>query len=97
MRKLVLSGGLLLGFLTVCAVLPSQPSLAYEGRWCAVLNLGADSAVEECSFDTFEACREEALRFGPTSFCHQNPHYLGYWSKPLEPSPHDYRRRYRRR
>jgi len=96
MHKFVRSGVLSLGFLTVAAVLPSQPSLAYEGRWCAVVNLGDELVQEVCSFDSFEPCREEALRFGPTSFCIQNPRYPGYWSRPAEPSPNRYRRRGRR-
>ena len=96
MRKFVLSGAWSLGLLTAAAVLPSQPSLAYEGRWCAVINLGDDLVQEVCSFDSFELCRQEALLFGMTSFCIQNPRYPGSWSGQTQPGRNDYRRPRRR-
>jgi hypothetical protein len=46
-----------------------------------VVNWGAGSVSEYCSMPSFEACRNEALRFGSTSFCRQNPAYPGYRSK----------------
>jgi hypothetical protein len=75
MRKL-----LLCGVLATAAMLPSGQSQAYEGPWCAIVNSGGGIVSEHCAMPTFEACREEAQRYGTTGFCHQNPRYPGYWA-----------------
>lgn len=72
MRKLLLCGALL-------ALLPAGQAWAYEGPWCAVLNFGSFGPVERCSMPSFEACREEALHYGSSSFCRQNGRWPGYW------------------
>lgn len=87
---------LTVGLLAAAALLPSRQSQAYEGPWCAVVNIGGSVVQEICSMETFEKCREEALRFGMTSFCRQNPAYSGYWSKPAESHRPKYRRRHHR-
>jgi hypothetical protein len=97
MKRCTLPGALALGFLAAAAVLPSQPSLAFEGPWCAVVVMGDDLAQEVCSFDTFGACREEAMRFGTTSFCRQNSRYPGYRSGQMEPGRRNHWRRDRQR
>jgi hypothetical protein len=58
-------------------LLPSQ-SLAVEGPWCAVIDLGGGSPAENCSMPSFEICREEVRPYGSTSFCRQNPGWPGY-------------------
>ena len=44
---------------------------AYEGLWCLRYSIGRGSA-ERCSFQTFEACRDERSLYGSTAFCSQN-------------------------
>jgi len=58
----------------VVALLACKPNSAhaYDGPWCAVISLGGGFVSERCSMPSFEVCRQEALRFGPTSFCRQN-------------------------
>ena len=51
---------------------------ADDGPWCAVISLGGGFVSENCSMPSFEVCRAEALRFGPTSFCRQNGYFRGY-------------------
>ena len=85
------------GFLALTALFSSRPALAAEGPWCAVVNMGFDMIRERCSMTSFEMCRQEALRFGMTSFCRQNPAYPGYWSGQREPRSTKSRRRHHRR
>ena len=96
MRKL-LPFGCVAGFLTIATLFSSRPGLAAEGPWCAIVNLGAGVVYEQCSMTSFELCRQEALRFGMTSFCRQNPAYPGYWSGQREPRAKKNRRRPPRR
>jgi hypothetical protein len=53
----------------------------YEGRWCARENIGG-SIQEDCSFDSFEACRRLVIQ-GNRGFCTQNPAFAGYRQPPL--------------
>jgi hypothetical protein len=46
----------------------------YQGRWCAYKDTGAGRVEEDCSFDSFEACRREALL--DRGYCVQNPGYV---------------------
>jgi hypothetical protein len=48
---------------------------AYEGRWCARQDGGGD-IQEDCSFDSFEACRLLVIS-GNRGFCTQNPAWEG--------------------
>mgnify|MGYP002651076284 CR=1 FL=1 len=50
---------------------------AYDGPWCAVISLGGGFVSENCTMPSFEVCRQEAMRFGPTSFCRQNGYFRG--------------------
>ena len=89
----------LVGCLTIAAAQPAQ-SRYDQGPWCAVFNAGANMVIEDCSMLDFEMCRREALRFGPTSFCIQNP-ALAYenWqsrsSQPPRPRHHHRHRSHR--
>jgi len=85
------------GFLALTALFSSRPALAAEGPWCAVVNMGFGMIRERCSMTSFEMCLQEALRFGMTSFCRQNPAYPGYWSVQRESHPTKSRRRHHRR
>jgi len=96
MQKL-LSLGCVAGFLAFAALFSSRPAFAAEGPRCAVVNMGFGMIREHCSMTSFEMCRHEALRFGMTSFCRQNPAYPGYWSGQREPRPTKSRRRHHRR
>jgi hypothetical protein len=82
MRKLIaaglLAGGTLIG---------PQAGIAYEGPWCAVVTQGSEVVEELCSMQSFEMCRVEARRWGPTGFCRQNPRFPGYWVPPGEVRP----------
>ena len=53
----------------------------YEGAWCARENIGG-SIQEDCTFDSFEACRRLVIQ-GNRGFCTQNPAYVaGYGGPP---------------
>jgi hypothetical protein len=91
MRKLLLSGLLAAG-----ALLPAPPALAYEGPWCAIINNGYDTIEELCSMRSYEMCRAEATRWGPTAFCRQNGRYPGYWAAHQGPPPRKRVKRLRR-
>jgi hypothetical protein len=70
---------LLLGvLLTGAALLPASVANAYEGPWCLQANKGR-SISQICHFRTFEACAQERILYGTTSFCGQNPRFLPYW------------------
>lgn len=74
MRKLLLAG-----LLASAALLSAVPAAAqYEGPWCLNANQGR-SVTQICHFRTFEACANDRLLYGTTSFCGQNPRYLPYW------------------
>lgn len=62
------------------ALLPAENAAAYsEGPWCLRASIGRGTVSEICHFRTFEACAQERLNWGTTSFCGQNPRYLPYW------------------
>ena len=48
----------------------------YEGRWCAHENIGGGTVQEDCSFNSFEACRRLVIQ-GNRGFCGQNPAFRG--------------------
>ena len=79
---------LILGLLTVAAAAPTRPALAYEGPWCAIVNNGYDTIDELCSMRSYEMCRIETTRWGPTAFCRENPRFPGYWAPRDEPPRH---------
>lgn len=87
----------IVGFLAAAAVLDASPSFArYEGPWCARVDIGSGTIQELCSFRTFEDCRQEVYRSGPTTFCSQNPRFLPYWQGPAEQPPRHSKRAKRR-
>jgi hypothetical protein len=49
----------------------------YEGRWCAREQTGGSRVEEDCTFDSFEACRRLVVS-GNRGFCTQNPAYVPY-------------------
>ena len=54
----------------------------YQGRWCAQQNIGGGAVQEDCSFDSFEACRRLVIQ-GNRGFCTQNPAFVaGYGGEP---------------
>jgi hypothetical protein len=54
----------------------------YEGRWCAHEPTGGGNVAEDCTFDSFEACRRLVIS-GNRGFCTQNPAFAGYHDRPL--------------
>jgi hypothetical protein len=87
---------MVLGLLVATALMPSRSGLAYEGPWCAIVNQGSEVVEELCSMPSFEMCRIEARRWGPTAFCRQNPRFPGYWAPPDESPRHRAKRHYHR-
>jgi hypothetical protein len=73
MRQFMLAGAL-----AAAAMLPASIAEAYEGPWCLQANKGR-SVSQICHFRTFEACAQERVLYGTTSFCGQNPRFLPYW------------------
>ena len=51
---------------------PNMP----KGAWCVNANSGADRVEEDCSFNSFAACRR-ALGNANNGFCTQNYAYAG--------------------
>ena len=74
MRKL-----LMFAAMVTAMALPTATAEAYEGLWCLRYSAGRGSSAERCSFQTFEACRNERSFYGSSAFCSQNPGYLPYW------------------
>jgi hypothetical protein len=59
------------------SVLGGRPlGSGYQGRWCAQENIGGGAVQEDCSFDSFEACRRLVIQ-GNRGFCGQNPAFRG--------------------
>jgi hypothetical protein len=54
----------------------------YEGRWCARADTGGGRVEEDCTFDSFEACRRLVIQ-GNRGFCTQNPAFAGYYGRPV--------------
>ncbi len=53
----------------------------YEGAWCAREQTGGGRVEEDCTFDSFEACRQLVVS-GNRGFCMQNPAFRGYQQRP---------------
>jgi hypothetical protein len=53
----------------------------YEGPWCAQMDTGAGRVEEDCTFDSFEACRQMVIS-GNRGFCMRNPAFTGYEQRP---------------
>lgn len=53
----------------------------YEGAWCAREQSGGDRVEEDCTFDSFEACRRLVAQ-GNRGFCTPNPAFTGYDERP---------------
>ncbi len=60
------------------------------GRWCAVMDTGAERAERDCTIDSIEVCRQMVIA-GNRGFCVQNPAYRGYAE-----SPRRYKKRHAR-
>jgi hypothetical protein len=54
----------------------------YEGAWCARENIGGGNVQEDCTFDSFERCRQAVIQ-GNRGSCTQNPAFVaGYGGEP---------------
>src|ERR1044071_2946337 len=53
----------------------------YEGAWCARQDTGGGRIDEDCTFDSFEACRRLIVA-GNRGFCSPNPAFTGYDARP---------------
>ena len=47
---------------------------AYEGPWCAQMNVGHGTITQDCSMRSFEQCRLMVIA-GNRGFCSANPRY----------------------
>lgn len=65
----------------ILAQTPTGQARAAEAPWCSYSSVGNFSLAEDCSFVTFEACRDTVLA-GNRGFCNHNPRYTG----PMEPA-----------
>ena len=54
----------------------------YEGAWCAREQTGGGRVEEDCTFDSFEACRRLVTQ-GNRGFCTPNPAFTGYDERPV--------------
>lgn len=90
MRKTVMLAAL-------AALLAFKPdgARAYDGPWCAVISLGSGFVSENCSMPSFEACRQEALGFGSSSFCRQNGYYIARQAETQRHRPKKSKRQHR--
>jgi hypothetical protein len=64
----------------------------YQGPWCAVQSLGADTGIWNCRMRTFEECRLEVVA-GNRGHCTQNPNWPGWYGKPVGDTPPPVRKR----
>jgi hypothetical protein len=85
----------MLAALAALVTFNSNTARAYDGPWCAVISLGGGFVSENCSMPSFEVCRTEALRFGPTSFCRQNGYYLAKQAETRRYRPKKPKRKHR--
>ena len=53
----------------------------YEGPWCARTDSGAGRIEEDCTFNSFEACRQMVIS-GNRGSCTQNPAFSGQIRQP---------------
>ncbi len=76
--------------LTAVATIGPRPADAYgHAPWCAVMDIGWEEVVWDCSYWTIEACVPNVIA-GNRGFCNPNPAFRG----PLERSHrHIYRHR----
>jgi hypothetical protein len=65
----------------LAATLAPAPAGAapYQGPWCAVQSLGADTGIWNCRMRTFEECRLEVVA-GNRGHCTQNPNWPGWYN-----------------
>ena len=68
------------------------PGQAYEGRWCAVMDIGAETVVRECRFDRVEDCVPNVIA-GNRGFCMHNPRWRGDY----QPAAKERKARHKRR
>ena len=81
------------GALVAAALLLPAEGRAYDGPWCAVINFGGMGPSENCSMPSFEACRQLAAQYGPSSFCRHNAAWQGQRSS----NPHSKSRAHKKK
>ena len=55
----------------------TQPVVAREAPWCAVINNGEDSVYWDCQYSSFEDCyRRGNILGGNRGFCNPSPYYV---------------------
>jgi hypothetical protein len=64
----------------------------YEGPWCAVQSVGADTATYNCRMRTFEECRLEVIA-GNRGHCVHNARWPGWYGEPVVDAPKRVRQR----
>jgi hypothetical protein len=82
MRLPITAAALTVGLSMLATASPAAADLlfgrrnVYEGAWCARMNTAAGRVEEDCTYDSFERCRQMVIA-GNRGFCTQNPAYAG--------------------
>ena len=74
----------IVGAALAVSALEARPVQAYEGPWCAVINIGTGSVYEDCQYASIEACRPNVLA-GNRGFCNPNPRWVGGYPSGAKP------------
>jgi Protein of unknown function (DUF3551) len=68
--------GIAAAAIAVALLINIRSSQATEGPWCASVNIGAGTEVENCSMRSLEMCRHEVIA-GNRGSCYPNPRLPG--------------------
>jgi hypothetical protein len=63
--------------LTVALLSNIPSSQTSEGSWCASVNIGSGTEVQNCSMRSFEMCRREVIA-GNRGSCFPNPRWPSF-------------------
>lgn len=78
MPRILLAAAALAAVMT----LGPRPASAYEpAPWCAVMDMGWENVVTDCSYWSFEACVTRVLG-GNRGFCDPNPNFRSSNERP---------------
>lgn len=69
---------------------PASQAYIGNGPWCAFIDIGTGSILEDCQYRSVEECGPNVLA-GNRGTCNPNPRWEG-WSRPAEPRRHGKRR-----
>ena len=87
---------LVLAVTAAALLLNVRAGQAYEGPWCATMDIGAAGVTEDCSIPSYELCLQLTIA-GNRGFCARNPRWPGWYSADDEPRSYRHRRHRRHR